>query len=284
VTTTGVDAFDPGGSRALYRRRGLARAAWDELLEAGRFRPLVWLLVSAALRTERVGSVFGYLWWLLEPLILMGVYVTFMDVILRVGGENFGFFVFISVVVWKYFAAGVRNAIVTTASKDRQMRQVRFPKSVLPLAAILAETVRFAFGLIVVITVGLFFGIIPDLTLVFLLPIVAIQFVLTLGVSLGLSALNVLFRDVQHVTVYAFQAWFFLSPGLYLLSTVPDNWRPIYDLNPFSTILPAYHEVLLNNNVPNLISLVYVGIGSLGVLIAGYLCFVRLAPSFAKVS
>jgi ABC-type polysaccharide/polyol phosphate export permease len=148
---------------------------------------------------------------------------------------------------------------------------------------VLAETFRFGFGLVVVIAAGIGFGVTPDQTLPLVLLVVGVQLIFTVGVGFWLSALNIFFRDVQHLSDYLFRAWFFLSPTLYPLSHVPDRYRDLYDLNPFATILPAYHDVLLDQGLPDFARLgVVAGAGSL-IAVAGYVVFVRLEPSFAKV-
>jgi lipopolysaccharide transport system permease protein len=188
------------------------------------------------------------------------------------------------VVVWKFFAAGTRNALVVTASKERHMRHVRFPRTVFPISSMIAEGFRFAFGLVVLLVALVVVGEGLDWTLPLLGAVVAVQFVFTLGVAFALAALNVFFRDVQHITLHAFQAWFFISPGLYTVDAIPDKYRGLYDLNPFAHILPAYHSLLLNNEFANPVGLAKVGAASLLILLVGYLLFVRLEPSFAKVS
>jgi lipopolysaccharide transport system permease protein len=186
--------------------------------------------------------------------------------------------------VWKFFSAGARNALVITAAKERQMRHVRFPRIVLPLSSLLAETFRFLFGLVIVLAILASFGPGLDVTLPLILVVVAIQFVFALGVAFLLAALNVFFRDIQHVTFHAFQAWFFISPGLYTIDAIPAQYRTIYDLNPFAHILPAYHSLLLEHEFANPVGLAKVAAVSLVSLLVGYLIFVRLEPSFAKVS
>jgi ABC-type polysaccharide/polyol phosphate export permease len=163
------------------------------------------------------------------------------------------------------------------------MRQVRFPKIVLPISAVLAETFRFGFGLAVVIFVGLGLGVTPDYRLAFLPLVIAVQFVFTLGIAFLLSGLNILFRDVQHLADYLLRAWFFLSPGLYLLSAVPERYRDLYDLNPFATIMPAYHDILLYHAAPDFVRLGVVAAAAIPVVLVAYGTFVRLEPSFAKV-
>lgn len=165
------------------------------------------------------------------------------------------------------------------------MRQVAFPRAVLPLAAIIAETTHLFIGFVVyVVIAALVFGIFVTPVFLFVLPLLAIHLILVLGLSFGLAALNVLYRDVQNLTNYALRIMFFLSPTLYTISLIPDWIRPVYYLNPFATIIPAFRDVMLYQQQPDWVPVIEVGVASLVVLVVGFLTFVRLERSFAKVS
>ncbi|MGZ4387314.1 MAG: ABC transporter permease [Gaiellaceae bacterium] len=268
----------------LQEPRTLLTDARQELRSLHRYRELLSYMTSTALSTTYSGTFLGYVWWLLDPLMLMVVYVVFVGTILgRGGGGNFGLFVFNSVLVWKFFSSGVRNAIGLTLSKSGLMRQVAFPHSVLPLSSVLAETVHFAVGLAILVAIAVPFGIYPQPALPLVLAVVAIQLMLTLGFAFLLSALNVIFRDVHTLIGHLFQFWFFLSPALYNLSFVPERYRRVYMLNPFATLLPAYHDLLLEHRLPDFGGLAIVAVFSLAMVVGGFLAFVRLQPAFAKV-
>jgi ABC-type polysaccharide/polyol phosphate export permease len=274
----------PASGTAFSARNSLFRDAWREAVETYRFRPLIRALVSTSLRTENIGTLLGYLWWLIDPLLLVLSFYLLVGIAFRQGGTDVALFISISVVAWKFFAAGTRNALVSTAAKERQMRHVRFPRVVFPISSLIAESVRFAFGLVVLIVAIAIVETGIDITLPFVLVIILIQFIFALGVAFFLAALNIFFRDVQHLTLHAFQAWFIVSPGLYEASVIPERYQSIYELNPFATILPAYHSLLLDHAISNPVGLAKVGAASVFMLLFGYLFFVRLEPSFAKVS
>ena len=268
---------------SLYDRRSILGAAGDELRAVARYRRLVHMLISSSLRTENVSTVFGYLWWLLDPLFMMGAYVLLIDVIFRSGVRDFPLYVLMSITAWKYFAAGARDAMALTLSKERQMRQVTFPKLVLPLAAVLAESIRFAVALTIVLCIAVGFGHLPHWTFVALPLVGAVQFVFTLAVAIFLSALYMFFRDTQHVMTYLFQAWFFLSPALYAVSAVPHALEPVMRINPFGTILPAYHGIVLHHAAPDFAALGGVVAASTVLLAGAILFFVWVEPAFVKV-
>jgi lipopolysaccharide transport system permease protein/teichoic acid transport system permease protein len=264
-------------------RPPLLSSALVELRALGRHRELLWYMVSTSLRTTYSGTFFGYLWWLLDPMLYSAVYILLLDVILKRGGPQFALFVTTSVLVWKFFSSGARNGIGTTQAKTQLMKQVAFPRSVLPVAAVIAEAIRFGFGLL---ALGVFFalsGVYPDWTFAVVLLVTLVLFIFTLGLTYLLAAVNILFRDTYTLTAYVFQIWFYVSPGLYRLPLVPQNYKWLYNLNPFATILPAYHSLLLYHQMPDFAALGKVAAASLVLLAIGFLVFVRLQRLFAKV-
>lgn len=286
VSATPLDAAAALPPEALpARRRSLLRDAGDELRAVVRFRSLVRYMVSSSLRKEHTGTFFGFVWWLLDPLLLSAVYVVFVGLILHRGrsvGLPFPLFVLTAIIAWQFFASGVGSAIGATISKERAMRQVAFPRSVIPLSATLGVAVHFLFGLVVLVLIAIPFGIYPDPIVVLALPIAAVQLLFTLGVAFFLSALNVLFRDTGRLTSYAFRIWFYLSPALYSITLVPERYRSIFRLNPFTTFFPSYRAVLMRHIMPDFVALGVIAGASVVLLVIGYLFFVRLEPLFAK--
>jgi lipopolysaccharide transport system permease protein len=269
--------------RHSYERSPLLRDALNELGALVRHHELLRYMVSNSLRTTYNGTYFGYLWWLLDPVFQTFVYLAMVHVIMRQGGEQFALFVATSVLAWKFFSSAARNAIGVTESKAQLMRQVSFPRSVLPLSAVLAEGIRFLFGLVALVLFAMYFGIYPAPILAAIFVIAAVQLIFSLGLAYLLSAVNILFRDTYSLTQYQFQLWFYLSPGLYAVSFVPERYRTLYMLNPFATILPAYRDVLMDHKLPDFGALGIVAVASTVVLAAGFLVFVKLQPLFAKL-
>lgn len=248
-----------------------------------RFRHLVRYLVSASLRTENVGTVFGFLWWLLDPLLLMAVYTLLIDVVLRRGGANYPLFVLAAILSWEFFVRATRNSMGFTLHKERAMRQVAFPKSVIPLSATLAEGVHLLIALGLFLVFALPFGIYPSPLALLAIPIAAVELLFALGFAFFLAGLNMFFRDANHLSDYLFRFWFYLSPGLYSETLIPDRYRTLFDLNPFATFFNSLRDVLLDHRLPDFAALGAVTGVSLVVLVAGYLYFISVEPSFAKV-
>jgi ABC-type polysaccharide/polyol phosphate export permease len=263
----------------------LVREAASEAAAIIRYRELVRHLVRGALAKESTGRVFGALWWLVDPIVLVGVYVFFVDVILKSGGENYALFVAVGVLVWKHLSSGVLASMSSTLTREQAMRQVAFPRGVLPLAAIIAETTHLLIGFGVYVAIAaVIFGIYATPVFLLVVPLVAIHVVLVLGLSFALSALNILYRDVQNLTNYALRIGFFLSPTLYAVTLIPEWIRPVYYLNPFATLIPAFRDVMLYHQHPDWLAVGQVGAVALVFLLLGFVTFTRLQRSFAKVA
>lgn len=284
MATTSLDpAVDFPVDVPVASRRSLVRDVRAELRSLVRYRHLLRYLISSSLRTENSNTVFGFVWWVLDPLLLAAVYVVLIGLILGRGGPDFPIFVLTAILSWELFSKATRGAASTTVAKERSMRQIAFPRSVLPLSTVLAAAVHFLFGFVVLLLVAIPFGIYPSVFALLALPIALVQLVFTLGVAYFLSALNVFFRDTTKLTGYLFRMWFYLSPALYPVSMVPERFRDVYELNPFATFFPAYRSIVMEHAVPNLTSLGIVAAVSTLLLLLGYVFFVRLQPWFAKL-
>src|SRR5262245_20747202 len=181
----------------------------------------------------------------------MMAYFVLVKVILHAGSHRFPLFILTSVMAWKFFTTGVLRSMTTTLSKEASMRQVAFPKIVLPISAVLSETALFAFGVAFIMVAAVFWHRYTSNETPFLLLVIPVQLVFTLAIGVLLAALNFFLRDMLNFVAYMFPLWFYLSPGLYNIDRVPEKWMNIYLLNPFATILPAYHAILLDHAAPN---------------------------------
>ncbi|MCA1708544.1 MAG: ABC transporter permease, partial [Actinobacteria bacterium] len=221
-------------------KRSLLRDAWGEVRAIARYRHLLRLLVSSSLRTENSNTVFGFFWWVLDPLLQMAVYVIFIGVLLSRGGPDYPIFILTAIISWELLVKATQGSAAATLRKERAMRQVAFPKAILPLSEVIGAGAHFVFAFGVLLIVAVPFGIYPSASALLVIPIALVQLTLTTGIALFISALNVFFRDTTRIITYVFRMGFFLSPALYPASIVPDRFRPIYDLNPFVTLFDAY--------------------------------------------
>ena len=266
---------------------GLLREA---LVEVTQRRRLIRYLVQADVRKKGADTLLGNLWWVLDPLLQMAVYVVLVSVVFDRAVPDYPLFIFAAILPWKWFQSTVQDAITSVTGADRLIRQIQFPKLVLPVASAVAGVVSFAFGLIplAALMLLLYQGRI-SIALVLIPLIAVVQFAFNVAVAVGLAAINVFYRDVGNLSRHALRLWFYLSPGLYAVEVLRDTAGDIPIVgalllaNPFAILFTAYRDVIYNEVPPDWIALGALLAGSLVLLAFTTLLFKRTEPSFAKV-
>ncbi len=249
-------------------------------------RRLTRYLVQADLHRHGADTILGNIWWVLDPLLQMIVYVILVSVIFQRATEDYALFVFAAILPWKWFSASVNDSITSVTSRERIIKQVSFPKIVLPVAATSSGIVSFAFGMIPMLGLMLLFY--SDRISLFLLVIPAVavvQLVFTLAIAILVSAVNVFFRDVGNVARHGLRIWFYLSPGLYGLDALTGNptLQSLMRLNPWATMFESYRALIYYGTWPDWGALaILLGLSVLGLGVA-MVFFKRVEPAFAKV-
>lgn len=258
-------------------------------------RRLIAYLVRADLRKTGADTLLGNLWWILDPVLQMAVYYVLVGVILgRNRYDDFPLFIFAAILPWKWFDSTVKSGVHAVASSERLIKQIYFPKIVLPVASSMSAVVNFAFGLIPLTLLLLL--VYPDRLsawLVVLPVIAAVQLVFATAFAIAVSAINVFYRDIGNLARHVMRFWFYLSPTLYGLDLIRDvsarhaELGPViqawYAVNPFSYLLGSYRAVIYEGRAPDWIGLAVLAVVSLAFLALATLLFKRAEPSFAKV-
>ena len=261
-------------------------------------RRLIRYLIQADLKKKGSNTLLGNVWWVLDPLLQMLVYVVLVSIIFTRKQPDYALFVFAAILPWKWFTSSVGDAIASVTSQERLIKQLQFPKIVLPMAATFAGIANFGFGLIAL--GGLYLVFFRDrLTwYVLLVPLIAIvQLVFTIALDLVLSAANVFVRDVSNISRHVLRLWFYLSPGLYSLSLVTESSLgkeypaivTLLKLNPFAVLFEAYRAVIYGTATggpptsPDWIALGILLAVSMVLVVLGAWFFKRLEPTFAKI-
>ena len=262
-------------------------------------RRLIRYLVQADMKKRGSDTLLGNLWWILDPLLQMVVYVIFIAIIGRgLGRPDFALFIFAAILPWKWFSAVIGDAATSVIRHDRLIRQIAFPKLVLPVSSATAGVVGFAWGLVPLGVLLLLHRDRLSLMLVWVPVIAAVQYVFTIAVAILVSAANVFFRDLGNAIGHALRLWWFLSPGLYSLTTLREvgfvERNPIIGtlagFNPFAVLFESYRAVIYGNadgigpaHPPDVLALFYLLAGSIAFLGLCIVLFKRVEPEFAKV-
>jgi lipopolysaccharide transport system permease protein/teichoic acid transport system permease protein len=266
------------------RRRGFLGLMADGLRDLVTHRRLIRYLVGAELKRTHADTVLGQAWWILDPLLQMAVYYVLVEVIFHRNVPDYPLFLFSAILPWKWFSTTINEATLSVTGRQSLIRQLSFPKIVLPTAAVAAETMSFVFGLGAFALVYLFY--LDRLSAwVLVLPVIAaIQVVFTLALAIAFSAANAFYRDIQNVLRHALRIWFYLSPALYSLDLITNRrFREILQLNPFAVLFESYHAVTWGTSAPDWSGLAAVLAVSLVLLLAAILLFKRVEPAFARI-
>jgi len=286
----------PAAFRHAAARPGPLRLIVEAIEEIRSRRRLVRYLVQADIRKKGADTLLGNLWWIMDPLLQMGVYVVFVSLILAVKTPDYPLFILAAILPWKWFTSSLNDAAGSVVSQEKLIKQIQFPKIVLPVAATTAGVVGFLFGLIPLAGIMLLFGDRISPFLVFVPVIAFVQYVFTLGMALLVATTNVFFRDLGNVLRHVLRLWFYLSPALYSMSVLDSSTtfqanpvlRTIAHANPFAVLFESYRAVIYGKpdgppHLPDFSSLVILLAASVVLVGFGAIVFKRLEPTYAKV-
>jgi lipopolysaccharide transport system permease protein len=231
---------------------GSARSSLlESLRELYRFRVLLVTLVSRQLKARYRGSLLGFLWTILNPLLLMAVYALVFKYYMRFAVENYTAFLLCGILAWTYFASSLSEGTNSILSGGSLITKSLFPPQVLPTVTVLSQLVNYLLSLPILVVFLFWNGIPLHATLLALPVLLLLQTIFTWGMVLGLAALNVHFRDIQHILGNVLLLWFFLSPVIYPADQVPEAFAFILYLNPVGLMIEAYHGIFLHGTLPS---------------------------------
>jgi ABC-type polysaccharide/polyol phosphate export permease len=252
-----------------------------------RYRGLIQSLVARELKARYRGSVLGFVWSFVNPLLLLSIYSFVFTTVMRNDDSQtrpFAVFLFCGLLPWTWFSASLTEATSSLISGGNLIKKVLFPAEVLPIVSVLANMVHFLLGLLILAAFMILFQHYPDMAgLPWFFVVVAVQLVFTLGLAFALSALTVHFRDVRDLLTNVLTLWFFATPIIYpyFMPTV-SRFLTLFRLNPFYHLAVSYQEILFFGQFGHARSLLLLAALSVLVFLCGYWLFDRLRDSFAE--
>jgi len=269
-------------------------------------RRLIRYLVRAQIKKQGTDTVLGNVWWLLDPLLSMMIYVIVMTFIFQRKTPDFPLFLLAAMIPFKWFTTAVSLSTTSVTTQGQLIKQIQFPKIVLPITTNGAELVNLGFGFVVLFAaLLLFYPAHASAAIAWVPLIVAVQFVFTLGLSLMVASVTVFYRDVGILISHVMRLLFYLSPILWsfddlagrggqLEAAVGKVGFQFLRYNPVSILMEAYRHAIygvVNPDGatwspavgPNMELLGVTLLSSLLMCAVGILVFKRLEPAFAKV-
>jgi len=237
-----------------------------------------------SLASRYKGSALGFLWTLVNPIMLMFVYTFVFKIIFqqKAAGVPFEVYLMTGILAWNFFSTAAIQASVSLVSGASLVNKSTFPRIVLPVSAVLANAVNYLVALPLLFAFIFVSGVRPTFA-IFLLPFAFLLLtVIAIGLGALLASLMPFFQDLQHLIEVFFTMWLFLTPIVYDISLIPERWRSWYALNPMVGIVEFIHTVFLGQPLHEK-SLGISLVGTLGILLIGLLIFRRLAPHCTEV-
>ena len=263
----------------------------QNLLHLLRYRGLIQSLVARDLKARYRGSLLGFFWSFVNPLLLLLIY-TFVFTVVMPGArggsvEPYAVFLFCGILPWTWFSSSLLESANVLVAGANLIKKVVFPAEVLPIVSVLAGLVHFCLGLPILFLFLILYGVPvrPDLAL---LPvIVIIQAVLMIGLALLVSSLTVHFRDVRDLVANLLTLWFFATPIIYPIEQAIGSGTPwlsrIMNLNPMTHLVVAYQEVLFRSGAfTETWRLSRAAVAAVIVFAVGYFVFDRLRDTLAE--
>jgi len=237
--------------------------AFRELLA---YREILLILIWRDLKTRYRGSVLGFLWTFLNPLLLMIIYSLVFSVYMRVEIHAYPIFVFAGLLPWIWFSSAMLSGASSVVDSGTLIKRVPFPPQILPAVSVTAALVNFVLAVPLLLVFMVAWGLPIGWSLLMLPLSIAIQYVFTLGLTIVLSMLTVRYRDLQQLLANVLTLWFFVTPVLYPTTMVPARFQALLMLNPMAILVGSFQDALYGAQVPSLWPLMLVAVLAIAVL------------------
>lgn len=255
--------------------------------EIYKYREMIYTMVRKDLRGRYKGSVLGFLWTFINPLLQLVVYYFVFSMILGNNIPKFYLYLFVGLIPWIFFSASLTGGSISIIAQKNLIKKIYFPREIIPISYVTSCFVNMLLSFVVVIAVVIFSGVMPSILGIICLPaIMLVEYLLCLGMALITSALTVYFRDLEHILGIVSMAWMYATPICYPASLVveklPERFVFLYNLNPMTPIVEAYRAVLYEGGIPRMETLLSATALGAVFLIIGIFVFRKLNRNFAE--
>ncbi len=245
------------------------------LLNLYEYRELILNLTINELKLRYRNSILGFLWQILNPLFYLLILAIVFSKIIRFRIENYTIFLFAGLTSWLMIQQTVTIATASVVNNQSLIRKVYIPKIVFPLSNVLARYVDHLILTLILFGFLIIFKAPFTINLLFIPFIILLHFLFSLGLSLIFATAYIKIKDVQHIIAIAFQALFYITPIIYSIEILPQNYRPLFLLNPFYYFVECFRFPIYNSSPPPQNILFVVFILTVFALFTGLFVFLR---------
>lgn len=256
----------------------------NTLKELYDYRQMIFSLVRKDLRGRYKGSVLGFLWTFVNPLLQLIVYTVAFSLILKSPIEKYYLHLFVALIPWIFFSSSLQGGSSSIIAAKDMVSKIYFPREVIPISYVTSCFVNMMLTFIIIFAVVILSGVGISPAAVACLPLIMIvEYIMALGLALLFSAVTVYFRDMEHILGIVTMAWMYLTPVLYPIDTISDERiQKLFYINPMTSVIVAYRDVLYYARVPDLSTLLIAAGFGVVCLLLGYFVFSGLKKHFAE--
>lgn len=253
--------------------------------ELWRYRELVYFLTWRDIKVRYKQAVLGIVWAVLQPLLTMVIFTVIFGTLLKTPSQGIPYplFSLSALLPWQLFASALQRSSVSLVGNANLITKIYFPRLAIPLSSVFAALVDFLISFVVLIGVMIYYHYWPGWNILWLPLLVVLALLTAVSVGLWLSALNVQYRDIQHLVPFLIQVWMYASPIVYPIETIPAGiWRWLYGLNPMVGVIQGFRWALLGGTPPDITMVISV-VMVLILLVSGLFYFRRMEKTFADI-
>lgn len=253
------------------------------LTEIYDYREMIYSLVRQELRSKYKGSVLGFFWTFLNPLLQLVVYTFVFSALMKNNIEDYYLFLFVAFVPWLFFSSSVTGGARAILDKKELVKKIYFPRQVLPIAYVTSAFINMVLSFVVVFGALILsrrgIALIP---LLYLPLVMLLEYIFALGITMLVSALTVYLRDLEYILNILVMAWMYMTPIMYSETMVPQKYLIIFNLNPMSNIIQMYRKILYYKEAPAIENMLQsLGIGII-FLVIGNIMFATIQKRFVE--
>jgi lipopolysaccharide transport system permease protein len=274
---------EPLRSERIFRIQSHKGWVALQLKELWDYRELLYFLIWRDVRVRYKQTALGAAWAILQPLFTMVIFSVIGSLAnIASDGVPRPLFNLAALVPWTFFAHGLAQGSDSLVGSANLIRKVYFPRLMIPMATVMAGLVDFSIAFGLLLCMMTFYGVHASfLQALFVIPMLLLALVMSLGVGFWLSALNVKFRDVKYTLPFLTQFWCYATPILWPSSLLKEPWHTLYGLNPMAGVVEGFRWALLGTNNPPGPMVAVSAVVALAVLASGAFYFRRMEKTFA---
>jgi lipopolysaccharide transport system permease protein len=256
-----------------------------DLKELWRYRELIFFLTWRDIKVRYKQAVLGIAWAILQPLLTTLIFTVIFGILLGTPSQDLPYplFSLTALLPWQLFSTALQRSSISLVGNANLITKIYFPRLAIPLSSVFAALVDFVVSFVVLLLVMAYYQYWPGWNIFWLIPMALLALLTALSVGLWLSALNVQYRDIQHMVPFLVQVWMYASPIVYPIETIPEGiWRSLYGLNPMVGVIQGFRWALLGGDPPDITMLISVVVVII-LLISGLYYFRRMEKVFADI-